>query len=103
MASAFIELATSGVLEVPAVPGRIIRLLRVRVSGDGIFSTQMVTDHNGAATPIGPTLYCRQTGTMMIDVCFRREHRAGARGKDVAIVTTGVGTQAVYIEYDVVA
>ncbi len=102
MATAFANFASNGVLTVDAVADQIIRVRRVLVTSDVSGQVELRTDYGGDPSSISPILYVRQGGSSVADLRFERESLNGARGKNVALVTTIAGNHGVLLEYDLV-
>ncbi len=102
MATSFANFSNSGVLTIDAVANRIIRIRRLLLTSDVSGQVEVKTDYGGAASSIGPIVYLRQAGSSVADLPFEREPLTGARGMNVAVQTTLVGSHSVLVEYDVV-
>lgn len=102
MALAYATSFLATALVVGPVAGRRIRLHAVHVVASAMIRSDLVTDQTGTPVAIGPALFSRSSGGSAVRVRFDREPLVGQVGKDVAVVTTGVGFHSLLVEYSVI-
>ncbi len=101
MASSFANFSFSGSLTIDAVPAGVIRIRRVLITSTNGVSAEVVSDPEGSASPIGPSLRGQSAGESVLDFDLTAEPLLGARGHAVGISTSATNPHSVWVEYDV--